>query len=114
MPDSVSNANIDLRAIISRNDTARQIIAGFSSDMPTLSEVWRHLQAALADTHVLVTEVTKLSDELKETRRDLADLLAATRATLAAHSQGEADPLWYIRDELAAQGVLSPTSRRRA
>ncbi|MBV9448752.1 MAG: hypothetical protein JO345_22920 [Streptosporangiaceae bacterium] len=114
MPYSVSNANTNLREIISRNDAARQIIAGFSADMPTLSEVWRHLQAALADTLVLVTEVTKLSDELKETRHDLANLLAAIRATLAAHSDGEAEPLWYIRDELAAQGALGPTPRRRA
>ena len=114
MRNSVSDTNIDLQEIVSRNDTTRHIIAGFSADMPTLSEVWRHLQAALADTPVLVTEVTKLSNELKEIRRDLANLLAAVRAALAAHSEGEADPLWYIRDELASQDVLPPTSRRRA
>lgn len=104
----------DMQHIISRNETARQIIAGFSADMPTLSEVWRHLQAALHDTPVLVTEVTTLSAELKEARLDRANLLAAVRATLAAQSEGEADPLWYIRDELAARDPHSPTPRRRA
>jgi hypothetical protein len=114
VPNSVSNLSIDLQEVTTRNDTARQIIAGFSADMPTLSEVWRHLQAALQDTPVLVTEIAKLSAELKESRLDRANLLAAARATIAAQSDGEADPLYYIRDELAARETLSPTMRRQA
>lgn len=114
MPNSISDINIDLRMVISCNDTARQIITGFSADMPALSEVWHHLQAALADTPVLVTEITALSAALKQTRLDRANLLAAVRATLAAHSEGESDPLWYLRDELDAQDGATPASRRRA
>ena len=39
------------------------------------------------------------------------DLVAAARATLAAADDGEPDPLYYIRDELQAQGQL--TGRRQ-
>ena len=35
-------------------------------------------------------------------RMRAADLEAAGRATLAAERDGEADPLFYLRDELAA------------
>jgi hypothetical protein len=34
------------------------------------------------------------------------DLVAAARATLAAADDGEPDPLYYVRDELQAQGQL--------
>jgi hypothetical protein len=44
-----------------------------------------------------------LAAELKEACLDLADMLAAARATLAAHADGERDPLWYLRDELGAR-----------
>jgi hypothetical protein len=39
------------------------------------------------------------------------DLVAAARATLAAADDGEPDPLYYVRDELQAQGQL--TDRRQ-
>jgi len=110
LPDT----NAGLPAIISRNDTARQIIAGFAAGMPTLSELWRHLQAALGDIPVLVNEVARLTAELKEARLDLADLLAAARATLAACADGEADPLWYLRDELEARQAASQRRGRPA
>jgi hypothetical protein len=35
-----------------------------------------------------------------------ANLLAAARATLSAEQDGEADPMWYLRDELRATGHL--------
>jgi hypothetical protein len=41
-------------------------------------------------------------------RASHADLLAAARAVLAAEHDGEHDPLWYLRDELAARGQLPP------
>jgi hypothetical protein len=34
------------------------------------------------------------------------NLAAAARASVAAAAEGEADPLYYVRDELAAQGYL--------
>jgi hypothetical protein len=35
---------------------------------------------------------------------DRANLLAAMRATMAAHADGEPDPLWYVRDALDSEG----------
>jgi hypothetical protein len=37
-------------------------------------------------------------------RLDRANLAAAAFATIAAHQDGEPDPLSYLRDELGAQG----------
>jgi hypothetical protein len=34
------------------------------------------------------------------------------RAALAAHADGEPDPMWYLRDELNAPESLPPGSRR--
>jgi hypothetical protein len=36
---------------------------------------------------------------------DRANLLAAIRATLAAHADDETDPLYYLRDELNARQI---------
>lgn len=49
------------------------------------------------------------ADEADQLARRYADLLAAARAAVAAEDDGEADPLWYVRDELAAQ---DPTDDR--
>src|SRR5581483_7070475 len=38
---------------------------------------------------------------------DLGNLTAAARATLGAQRDGEHDPLYYLRDELDAQGHLA-------
>ncbi len=38
---------------------------------------------------------------------DRANLLAAMRATIAAHADGEPDPLYYLRDELNARQARS-------
>ena len=56
---------------------------------------------ALRDALALVAEARRLriAHTLLTVRH--ADLLAAARATLAAHGDGEADPLGYLRDELA-------------
>jgi hypothetical protein len=42
---------------------------------------------------------------------DRANLLAAMRATLAAHADGDPDPLWYLRDELDAAESAAGASR---
>jgi hypothetical protein len=39
------------------------------------------------------------------------NLLAAARATLAADRDGENDPLFYVPDELAEHGQLTPAHR---
>jgi hypothetical protein len=106
MTNAHPNHHIDLEEITARNQTARQIIAGFSTAMPTLAEIWQHLEAALADTPTLSAEITRLHAELAGTRLDRANLLAAARAVVGAHLDGEPDPLSYLWDELAARGQL--------
>ncbi len=114
MPDLIPYTTTDLQEITARNQTARQIIAGFAIGMPTMAELWRHLQDALHDTPVLIAETGRLSAELAQARLDRANLLAAARATIAAHADGQPDPLFYLRDELDAQNPGSRSPRGRA
>jgi len=104
---------VDLQEAATRNHDARRIIGGFSTTMPTLAEIWQQLEAALADTPALSAEITRLRAELAGTRLDRANLLAAARAVISAHLDGEPDPLSYLRDELTARGQLptDPGSR---
>jgi len=107
MRSNVPYSAIDLPEVMSRNQAARDIVTGFASATPTLSAAWQHIQAALADARDLAAEVTRLSAELASARRWHADVLAAMRATIGAQRDGEADPLYYIRDELNAPQNLS-------
>ena len=108
MPDDFTYTSIDLQEVGSRNDTARHIVAGCAEAFPTLADMWRQLETALADAPTLAAEVHRLSRELKTTRLDQANLLAAIQATLAAYADGEADPLSYLRDELDTRQVSAP------
>jgi hypothetical protein len=45
---------------------------------------------------------------------DFHNLIAAARATLRAHAEGEDDALYYLRDELEAQGQLPSEHRDRS
>jgi hypothetical protein len=107
-----SRVKTDLQAVSARNTSARQVIVGFSSAVPTMAEIWNHIRLALSDVPILSAEITQLRAELDETHLDRANLLAAARATIAAHHDGESDPLSYLRDELAARGQLPPNSGR--
>ena len=102
MRSNVPSSSIDLPEIMSRNQAACDIVTGFSSATPTLSTAWQRVEAALADARDLATEVTRLSAELAAARLWHANALAAMRATIGAQRDGEADPLYYIRDELSA------------
>jgi hypothetical protein len=46
------------------------------------------------------------------TLRRYQDLVAAARASLSAEHDGEPDPLYYVRDELAEQEQLACRDRR--
>ncbi|MFC7384336.1 hypothetical protein [Sphaerisporangium rhizosphaerae] len=92
-----------LQEVIDRNRTARQLITAFSSTTLTLADIWQHVTIALDDTLTLAAQITRLHAALSRVRRQRADMIAAARATLAAHHDGEADPLFYLRDELTAQ-----------
>jgi len=119
MPHTDPNPEIDLQQINARNDTARGIAAYCASAMPALADLWRPVDNALNDAVLLSAlvarlsaQVSRLSAELERARLDRANLRAAMRATLAAHADGESDPLWYLRDELNAPESLAADSRR--
>jgi hypothetical protein len=63
---------------------------------------------AVADTPVLLAELSRLRSLLALVRAMHANLLAAARATIAATRDGEADPMYYLRDELDAHDQLPP------
>jgi hypothetical protein len=96
---------ISLQIVYVRNDHARRIIAGCMSAMPAVAEMWEQVDRALADVPAMGAVIGRLAGELADTRMDRANLLAAMRATLAAHADGEPDPLYYLRDELDARQV---------
>jgi hypothetical protein len=112
MPNTHPSQDIDLQQISTRNTHARHIVLGCASALPTLADMWRELDDALRDTAAIAAQVMRLSADLERARLDRANLRAAMRATLAAHADGEPDPLWYLRDELNAPQTGSPASRR--
>lgn len=106
VPDSSRNTTTNnLQDIAARNRGARHLIEEFSSEFP--ADIWRFLATAFADTPALSAEITRLRAELAGARLDRANLAAAALATIAAHYDGEPDPLCYLHDELQAQGLDS-------
>jgi hypothetical protein len=103
MPDNFSSSAFSIPEFMSRNQAAREMVSGFAHETPTLSVAWQHIDGALADARDLATEVTRLAADLAATRLRHANALAAMRATIGAHHDGEPDPLYYLRDELSAQ-----------
>lgn len=61
------------------------------------------LVRAATDIPFLLAEVDRLWTLVNTARLDRANLMAAGRAALAAHRDGERDPLFYLRDEIDAQ-----------
>jgi hypothetical protein len=98
--------------ITTRNDIARDIIAGFAAVTPSLAGAWRLIDAALADLPAVLADLGRARAELEAVRLDRANLLAAIRAALAADAEGEPDPLGYLRDELDSPEALAATRRR--
>jgi hypothetical protein len=97
---------INLHAIYARNDIARRMVAGFASALPAMSGMWQQLERALADVPAMGAVIARLTAQLADTRMDRANLLAAMRASIAAHADGEIDPLWYVRDAIdSARGA---------
>ena len=71
------------------------------------------LNRALGTIPLLSAEIIRLRRRLTTTRHDSNNLLAAARAALSAHADGEEDPLYYLRDELTAQGHLRAEQRHQ-
>lgn len=113
MTNADQTINVDLQEAAARNLTARDVLAELSTAISPLNGVWRILDAALADTPALSAEIIRLATQILDRRRAYADLLAAARATLDADRDGEPDPLYYLRDELAARGQLPSIWGRR-
>lgn len=92
---------------------------------PTLDQeaVWTHLRSALdrhtplaiwtalADIPPLLAEINRLHHLVTYARTELANLLAAGRATLAADHDGDPDPLSHLRDEVAHHTTLNGGDR---
>ena len=113
MPNTGPHITINLQEASDRNSNARHIVTGCAAALPTLGSMWQYLEDALNDASALSAEITRLSAEVEHIRLDRADLLAAMRAALAAHADGEPDPMWYLRDALNAPETPAAASRRR-
>jgi hypothetical protein len=103
----------EFREITTRNDFARDIIAGFAATTPTLTGAWRLIDKALADVPAVLAQLGRVRAELEAVRLDRANLLAAMRACLAANDDGESDPLGYLRDELDTTDSAAASRRGR-
>jgi hypothetical protein len=112
MPENSPASTINLQEVTTRADMARHIITGFTLAMPNLGDLWQQITYSLSDIPILALEIGRLGTELMVARLHRANLAAAARATLAASRDGEPDPLFYLRDELDAQGL--GTERRPA
>ena len=99
--------------ITTRNDVARDIIAGFAAVTPTLAGVFRLIDTALADLPAVLADLGRARAELAAVRLDRANLLAAIRACLAADADAEDDPLGYLRAELGTTSTPATDTRRR-
>jgi hypothetical protein len=84
-----------------------------------LAKMWLRTPAGRKTAHalilipVLVSQLKRIRDRLAHALTDLGNLTAAARATLGAQQDGEVDPLYYLRDELQAQGQLPPDEQER-
>jgi hypothetical protein len=92
----------DLHKVAARHRLARDLTEGLAAEHP--ADIWQHLLAAFADIPALTAEITRLRADLAGARLDRANLAAAALAAIAAHYEGDRDPLCYLRDELRAQG----------
>jgi hypothetical protein len=104
VPDAPQHIKIKLPEVRDRNRIAREALAALPTTTPRLEDI----NATLDDTPVLISLIRTLATELTIARRNAANLAAAGRAALTAQSDGERDPLYYLRDELRAQGYLPP------
>ncbi len=85
-------------------------VAVSTVDTTVLGAALHQLTAGLP---ALLADHGRLTRSLTDVRRAYADLLAAARAALSAQADGESDPWWYLRDELAASQPVpaDPDSR---
>ncbi|NAS22394.1 hypothetical protein GT755_11945 [Herbidospora sp. NEAU-GS84] len=97
---------VDLQEARARHRQALDLIASRPRlrGMLQLTEDGRTVMSVLNLIPVLCAEIERLSRRIDALRLDHANLTAAAHATLSAHREGEPDPLYYLRDELSAEG----------
>jgi hypothetical protein len=95
-----NHTDADLQEVANRHDDA-------VSAMGTVAR-------ALDLIPLLAAETDRLRTRLARSMADFHNLIAAARATLRAHAEGEDDALYYLRDELEAQGQLPSEHRDRS
>jgi ABC-type transporter Mla subunit MlaD len=93
------NPDTDLQEVANRHDTATAAMTKLSRALDTIP--------------LLSAEIRRLRRRLATTLNDLNNLIAAARATLSAQADGEEDPLYYLRDELTAQGHIPAEQRHQ-
>jgi hypothetical protein len=89
----------DLQVVASQHSQAASAIRKLAGTLDTIPR--------------LCAEIGRLRARLANVLTDLHNLIAAGRATLSAHADGEPDALYHLRDELHAQGQLPPDHRER-
>ncbi len=104
MTETPNVSTINLLEVNTRAEQARHIIAGFSRGAPALADLWDQVYDSLSDIPYLATELTNLRERLTAIRLERANLAAASRIAIVAFRNGEPDPLFYLQDELHAQG----------
>jgi hypothetical protein len=106
--------DIDLQEVANIHDQATT-----AARHSRLAKTWlrtptgRKTANALNLIPILANQVSRLRERLAHALTDLGNLTAAARATLGALRDGETDPLYYLRDELQAQGQLPPDEQER-
>jgi hypothetical protein len=93
---SSGRALADIGAVISRLETL--------ADTPVCAACEQAMAPVAGDVIMLAAESIRLRDALYTARLESANRLAAIRAALHAASDGEPDPLAYLRDELDSTG----------
>lgn len=104
MTKSPGRTRISLLDVRVRAATARNALAGISSEAPAVAGLCGQVSDALADIDPMVIEIRCLRQDVARTHMARANLTAAGRAVISAYRAGEPYPLFYLLDELAAQG----------
>jgi hypothetical protein len=90
----------DLQEVAHQHDQATSVLSTLAAVLETIPR--------------MCAEIGRLRARLARTLTDLRNLIAAARATLGAQADGEPDALYYLRDELDAQGQLPSEYRERS
>jgi hypothetical protein len=99
---TIPNQPVDLQETLTRYTSAIQTInASPLARILLRARVAAAIATALDAIPGLCQEVQHLRVTLNLASLDHANLIAAARSTLVAERDGEPDPLWYLRDELA-------------